>query len=398
MSHHALPAGDLLNGAVVVSLARDYWDQTWRSRHQVMSRLALDNSVFFVSNPLNVRSSFSALARRAGRRPGRQTVTSNLTAYIPYVPEVGRPKVLRRFLDRVRQHEIAGLVGRSAEKPMVLYLWSPRFESYLDRFPEAIVCYHLFDDLTAYGGLQDRAVEAALRRIFKRADLVFVSSSELMRRYSDFGNVHWAPNGVDYDAFSALTSSSPVPDDVVKIRRPRVGYAGTLRAQIDTDLMLAIAAARRDLSIVLIGDVSHRTAESEVYRALVSQPNVHMLGQKTTAEIPAYLASLDVGILPYRLEGGGQFCYPLKMHEYLAAGLPVVSSALEAVAPFQAVIRVANSADDWARCIDESLADGNPSRLEARRAVAAENSWDSRVRVISSLIADAVAKRGVPRG
>ena len=109
----------------------------------------------------------------------------------------------------------------------------------------------------------------------------------------------------------------------------------------------------------------------------------------TVAELPAYLCHLDAGLLPYRLGGAARFCYPLKMHEYLAVGAPVVSTGLTAVQPFSRVIRVAEGQQAWLDAIDAALADKDAAAIEARRGVARANSWDIRVETISRLIAEA---------
>ena len=109
--------------------------------------------------------------------------------------------------------------------------------------------------------------------------------------------------------------------------------------------------------------------------------------------MPAYLSHLQVGLLPYRLDGAAQFCYPLKMHEYLAAGLPVVSSNISAVRTFSSVVRVAHTLPEWIASIEESVRRNDAALVAERRQIASENSWDTRVSRISSLIAAAIESR-----
>ncbi len=258
-------------------------------------------------------------------------------------------------------------------------------------FPDSVVCYHLFDDLARYGGESSAKVEAALDRIFSRADLVFASSEQLAERYRRWGNVHWIPNGVDYELYAS--GAPAVPSDLERVPGIRLGYAGTIRAQIDIDLLTSIAAAKPEWSMVLIGDASRSAAESAPFRALRSLPNVHWLGPKEMHLMPAYLSHLHVGLLPYRLDGAAQFCYPLKMHEYLAAGLPVVSSNISAVRTFSSVVRVAHTLPEWIASIEESVRRNDAALVAERRQIASENSWDTRVSRISSLIAAAIESR-----
>jgi glycosyltransferase involved in cell wall biosynthesis len=389
----------MLTDALIVSLSRNFWDDVWRSRHQVMSRLARTNTVLFASRPLQTDEVMPwSRSKSRLRRPGTHRVTDNLYAYVPpgYLPTVHSLAGVERALEQQRRAKLRRVADRWRGRPSVLYLWHPSFEPYIDLFPESVVCYHLFDDLAMYGSERDGGVEAALQRIFARADLVFVASQELVERYAAFGNVHWVPNGVDYAAFARFADAPPpVPPDLAAIQGPRLGYVGTLRAQIDLDALIAIAGARPDWALVLIGDVSRGTSETEAFLRFRNLKNVHLLGPKKTDDVAAYLQHLDVGLLPYRLDGAARYCYPLKMHEYLAAGLPVVSSPLPAVQPFGSVIQTADTPADWVEGIRRSLEAVDPLQVQERRTVASRNSWDERVKVISTLIADTLSR---PRG
>ena len=385
----------MLTDALIISLSRNFWDDVWRSRQQVMSRLARQNQVVFVSRPLTVDEARpGAAASSQLRRAGAHRVTDRLTAWVPprHLPSVFSLPAVESLLDSQRRSALRRFTRRYPNPTRVLYLWHPAFERYIDTFPGAIVCYHLFDDLSAYGKEQD-ATARALERIFARADVVFVASEELADRYRSAGNVHWIPNGVDYEAYPEPGVDVPVPADLAAVPRPRLGYAGSLRNQIDIDLMQRLAEARRDWHLVLVGDVSAGVQQSAAFASLRAQPNVHVLGQKSRQEMPAYMRGLDLGLLPYRLDGAARYCYPLKMHEYLAAGLPVVSSDLCAVQPHTDVIRIARSFDEWVRAIDTGLRDRGATEVQARRDVARANSWDGRVARISTLIAEAALRR-----
>lgn len=389
----------MLNDALIISLSRNFWDDVWRSRQQVMSRLARTNKVVFVSRPLHVDEILPwARPHTTLRGAGVHRVHENLFAYVPprYLPTIFRMPKVERLLDGRRRAELRRFVQRWKGQPPVLYLWHPGFEKYMDTFPESVVCYHLFDDLSMYGEQGDQAAERALERIFSRADLVFAASEELADRYKRFGNVHWVPNGVDYETYAGADAhGTPVPTDLQRVPGRRLGYAGSLRAQIDIDLLARVAAARPEWSIVLIGDVSNGTAESAAFRDLRLLPNVHVLGPKPMHEMPTYLRHLDVGLLPYRLDGAARFCYPLKMHEYLAAGLPVVSSGISAVRQFTSVIRVADTPEEWISAIERSLSDTDPARVAERQRVASDNSWNQRVDRIGNLIAGKLQTLGL---
>jgi glycosyltransferase involved in cell wall biosynthesis len=109
--------------------------------------------------------------------------------------------------------------------------------------------------------------------------------------------------------------------------------------------------------------------------------NVHFVGQKDRRDVPAYVGHMDVNTMCYRSDDSGWWtaCSPLKLHEYLACGLPVVSTPLEAVLPFSNVVNLASDSEQWERAIQTELDAAGAGSREGRQAVAQENSWDARV-------------------
>jgi len=147
--------------------------------------------------------------------------------------------------------------------------------------------------------------------------------------------------------------------------------------QVDVDLLLRVAEACPDCTLVLVGPDC--LPDDARRRALHAMANVTFLGQKALESLPEYLKVLDVALIPYVIGGHTLTVYPLKLHEYLAAGRPIVASPLPELKPFSQVVRIAESAVDFVRQIREAIADHSPTSVAARVAVARENTWDSRV-------------------
>jgi glycosyltransferase involved in cell wall biosynthesis len=119
--------------------------------------------------------------------------------------------------------------------------------------------------------------------------------------------------------------------------------------------------------------------DDERRRRLHALPNVVFTGQKKVEELPAYLKVFDAALIPYVIGGHTLTVYPLKLHEYLAAGCPVVATALPELRAFTHVVRVAESYDQYIDYVREALADHSAKAVAARVAVAKQNTWDQRV-------------------
>jgi len=199
--------------------------------------------------------------------------------------------------------------------------------------------------------------------------------------------VHWIPSGVDATFFAAAA-----PDPVVAaIPGPRVGFFGSLDHRLDLGLLGALAGRRPDWSFVLIGPP--RVAAT----ALPAAANLHYLGVRPHAELPACLAALDALFLPYVLDEFTRRIHPAKIYECLATGLPVVATDLPSLGGLGAAVRLvaagdAHAAHAWEEALAAALAEGDPELPARRRALARANSWEARLDQIERLLAEVLAR------
>lgn len=130
------------------------------------------------------------------------------------------------------------------------------------------------------------------------------------------------------------------------------------------------------------------------------QPNVHFLGPKARAEVPAYMLNMDINTICWRLGEGGwaDVGYPLKLQEYLASGRGIVSADLHSVrTQLSHVIRTASGADGWEAAIDDVLQTGGPGSAQQRIAIAAQNGWDRRSDQLVTILEEFAAKAALVR-
>jgi glycosyltransferase involved in cell wall biosynthesis len=188
-------------------------------------------------------------------------------------------------------------------------------------------------------------------------------------------------NAADYQAFAVDPPALREPADLAAVPRPRIGYTGALNRKVDFPLLVSIASRHPLWQIVLVGALGNLDAETTAAVSTLRQlSNVHFLGFKDHRELPQYVGHMDVNLLAYRLAPHlwTQGIYPLKLHEYLAAGRPVVSADLPSVRPFAEVVHVVRESGGWETAIAAALDGHGTGSVESRRAVARNNGWDAR--------------------
>lgn len=205
-------------------------------------------------------------------------------------------------------------------------------------------------------------------------------------------NVQILPNGADFDAF-ARGPALAQPADLAAIPRPRILYAGKINRKVDLPLLVDLARAHPDWQFILIGARNNDLGEdlADAWETAHRLSNVHLLGHRHHSEVPAYMGHVEVNTMLYRTgpglwtEGG----YPLKLHEYLATGRPVVGTALPSVEAFSHVVATAASGDraQWSARLDEAVADRGRGSPAERRRVAAANTWAQRTQTLDDYLA-----------
>lgn len=376
-------------GEFIISFGRqgcDGMSQTWR---RVLPLLAKRHTVLHVLPHYYLRNGCPGLVGRM-RRSGLRRVSENLYEYQPpwFLPRNYRLPVLDKLVCNIGIRLIARTARSLGCRNPILYLWHPLFAHVAGRFDEKLLCYHVYDDFFGYGGGTPEEIstlQAMDTELLTKADLVFVTTRRLLDRIRGLNRgSHLLPNGADYEEFAtAADRVGREPADIAAIKRPRIGYTGNLNAKVDFNLLAYLAEKRPDWSIVLIGPMNASPEKIGRCRFL---KNVHFLGERDYSQIPDYVAALDACIMPYEVDGWMVFGYPLKMHEYLAAGKPVVASALESVEDFEEVVAIAHSPDEWLTHLERCLSPDALQDKEARREVARRHSWEGLVADIEELM------------
>lgn len=363
------------------------WGFVYQRPNHLMSRCARERRVFFVEEP-----HFDAVTPRLELQP----VEDGLHLAIPHLPP-GTPLAIAEHAQRLL---IDGLVERANVRDPLLWFYTPMALGYARDLHASAIVYDCMDELSGFLHAPPELVRRE-RELFAVADLVFTGGHSLFEaKRAHHPNAHAFPSSVDAAHFEQARRHLPEPADQAGIPRPRLGFFGVVDERMDVALVDDVAAARPDLQLVVLGPVVKIDPAG-----LPRRPNIHWLGQKKYDELPRYIASWDVAIMPFARNDATRFISPTKTLEYLAAGKPVISTSIrDVVRPYgeQGLVRIADEPEQFIAAVDAALAErGTPQAAAAhvtRDTFLARTSWDITWRRMNALVADVLARRALVRG
>jgi len=384
----------MLNDHDIICLSSIDWDFIWQGHQEIMSTLAREgNRVLFVENTGVRTPNLRDLPRLRHRirnwlrsTKGFRQEGENLFVYSPVIlpfPYSPLARRINRWL--LLQAIYRWMKATRFDRPIVwTFLPTPLTREVIKGLDPQLTIYYCIDDF-ASSSSQARKIIQSEQQLFREADLVFVTSEKLRQRAAEFNpRIHFFPFGVSFERFrAACESSDGVPDELRALPRPVIGYVGGLHQWVDQALVAQAAQRLPHASFVLVGPLQTDVS------ALARCPNVHLLGTKPHADLPRYIRMFDVGIIPYRLSNYTANVYPTKLNEYLALGIPVVTTDLPEVKRFNAeygdVVTVVRDPEQFAEAIRES-GRGSPADALRRVSVARLNSWAARIARMSDVI------------
>jgi UDP-galactopyranose mutase len=366
-SHGALP--DLL------CLSHLRWGFVFQRPQHLMSRFARERRVFFFEEPMWGPGPTRLEVHRSPE--GVHIAVPHLevpgaTAVTPDPPPGFQPDwegvvvQLREMLD--------GMMASHGVQDFVAWYYTPMMLNFARHLKPLATVYDCMDELSAFLGAPPVLLEREAE-VIARADVMFTGGHHLYEhKRSLHGNVHPFPSSVDVPHFAQARAPQADPPDQAAIPHPRLGFIGVVDERMDLALVEAVARARPDWQLVMVGPVVKISPDS-----LPRLPNIHWLGGKRYPELPSYLAGWDVAMLPFARTPATRFLSPTKTPEYLAAGRPVVSTSIrDVVRPYGelGLVRIADTAEDFVRAVEGCLAQERGPWLERVDAHLAQLSWD----------------------
>ncbi|MCB5203735.1 glycosyltransferase family 1 protein [Neorhizobium sp. T786] len=309
------------------------WNFVYQRPQHLLSRAAEDHEVFFFEEPVFAE----------GIQPFVQRTRSNegITVLVPMLPKaMNGPQITRALRSLV--DTVVGGIGRA---DLVLWYYTPMALPFSRHLAACLRVYDNMDELSAFSGAPPRLI-AMERELFRKVDVVFTGGQSLYEsKKKRHPNVHACPSSIDASHFgTSREASQREPHDQASISGPRVGFFGVIDERMDLDFLAKAAAIRPQWQFVMIGPVVKIDPSS-----LPQRPNIHWLGPKTYAQLPAYLAGWDLGFMPFALNEATRFISPTKTPEFLAAGIPLVSTAIaDVIRPYGelGLVEIAHSPED----------------------------------------------------
>jgi glycosyltransferase involved in cell wall biosynthesis len=370
--------GGVLEGRDVLCFGHD-WTGDPLSKTHIMRLVSRKNRVLWINSigyrkPTASARDMKRIADKLKRFTERvREVEPNIFVLGPLaIPVYDSPAVQQINRQLLRMQILAAMKTLRFGRP-ISFVFNPTGSVVTGSLGEDKVVYYCVDEFTAYSDAGTRGLVELEERLLERADLVVVSAESLRRSKSKYNaRIELVRHGVQYEHFrTALDAATTVPDDVAGLPKPVIGYFGLMADDwIDKALLIRIAEAYKGGSLVLLGKVT--TDMSEVTKL----PNVHLLGRKTFEELPRYCKAFDVAINAFPINDVTLNANPLKVREYLAAGLPVVSTRIPEVEVLGDVVHVADDHDDFVRKLEVALRDPGPS--EARSESMRHESWQGK--------------------
>jgi glycosyltransferase involved in cell wall biosynthesis len=369
------------------------WDDVWRRNQFICAELTQrhpDLSILWVCRPIDVPYSLA-------RRKMDEIKSIKLAPHtVPEFPGIKVIKPIKLLPNRMGKSFNSWLISYNVRKILQALNWDDfavwiNFEQVIHCFPlpgASKLIYDITDDWTQQEQLEHhrQALLDDTEALLQRADHVIVCSPRLYEGKVGKcrGALSLISNGVDHQKYhpDALANLS-APPDVGAIKKPVVGYIGTLHStRLDLPLIAAAAELLPQVSFVFIGPNCLTGDELQ----LLNKHNIHFLGARKYSQLPSYMSWFDCCMTPHLVNNFTDSLDPLKLYEYMSTGKPIVSTPCSGFRQLHELISVAGTPAEFAAAIEREVKVADPARAEQRVKWASQHSWAKRIDQIERLL------------
>jgi UDP-galactopyranose mutase len=381
MKEFSSPGSKFADGYDLICFSHLRWDFVFQRPQHLLSRFARDHKVLFIEEPIREDGEPRLIVKES--REGVKVT-------VPHVPHDFDDQQLDEFV----RGAISDLIDELDIENYITWYYTPMMLSWSEELHPSAVVYDCMDELSAFKNappiLREREAD-----LFSRADLVFTGGRSLFEaKREQHESVHCFPSSIDVKHFAQALDNGAEPADQQGIPHPRVGFFGVIDERTDIELLRDIAELRPDWHFIMIGPVV-KISEDDLPRAA----NIHYLGGKSYDELPGYIRGWDVAMMPFAINESTRFISPTKTPEYLAAGRPVVSTAIrDVVRPYgeNGLVRIASTPEEFVAAIQAALDEDADDRRGRANEFLSSMSWDKTYDAMSALIAEVIQEKHAP--
>jgi glycosyltransferase involved in cell wall biosynthesis len=377
----------MMQGQNIVCFAKD-WSEDPTSNNHIMQMLARDNRVLWI-NSISTRTpkmtsgrDLKKIAAKLGQfARGVDQVGDTMWVFTPIVLPFPHSRTAQAANRTILRQSIRLLRRKLGMHEFQLWSFLPTASPYVGSLGESLAVYFCTDEFSEFSTVDTEKTAAMERDICERADIVFVTANTLLEtRLRLNRESHLAKHGVDHAHFArALDGEVEVAPELAGIKPPILGFFGLLHDWVDLDLMAFIARERPQWSIVIIGQAAVDTSR------LAALPNVHLLGRKPYADLPRFCKAFSVALIPFVVNELTRHVNPIKLREYMSAGIPVVSTPLPEVTHYEDCY-LGDTPGAFLAAVERALAEDSPGARRTRSEAMSRETWERKVEELGARV------------
>jgi len=354
-----------------------HWDFVYQRPQHLLTRFSKENNVYYFEEPRNGISDFYEM-----------NLEDNVFIVKMYLEDNDEDRKMR--LEKLVNKVIADQNISS----FLCWYYTPMALEYTSHLRPQVTVYDSMDELSAFRFAPPQLLTLE-EELFKTADVVFTGGHTLYQaKKNRHQNIHPFPSSIDKYHFRAARYNTVDAPDQIHIPNPRFGFFGVIDERFDIEMLREVSARKPDWHFVIIGPVVKID-----FNDLPRAENIHYLGPKKYSELPNYISHWDIALVLFALNESTEFISPTKTPEYLAAGIPVISTPIkDVIRPYgeNNLVYIADSAETFIACAEEELSkDSKKEWLKKADEFLANESWDNTFEKMNLLINDVKKNNGI---